>query len=408
VSRLDRWEERLRPAALPLGALVLLVVIVVLGVRALREPELGDTRFYREGARLFMEGENLYLLEPPFDRSRYNPNTGYTYPPPFAAVSVWMLALPYPAVRVLWLLAMSACMALSAWVAWKLAAQGRAPPRRPLLLAALTALLVGRFALNDLAHGQVNWLVTALLLGALLGAERERPLPAGVALGLALAIKPTSWLLLPFFLVARRDLRLVAACALTLVAVLALPGIRYGTDYPRLCGDWFLLMERFADENTVHPGNASLAAALARLGHGSHEDQVVRLLFSFSRAGVQPVARALAVTVVGAGFGWVCWKLPRARSGPAAVLVLGALLSPITWKAHLVVLILPAILLAWRASERLDRGSLALLSGLAALLLLPSRGLLGLGLLEAYGSLTLALLVLFVSLIGLRGELASE
>lgn len=314
-----------------------------------------------------------------------------------------MLLVPYPAARVAWLLAMAVCMVGSLRLTWRLISL-RAPPKRPDVVMLLAGLVIARFAVNDLAHGQVNWLISFLLLLAMLRAEEERPWHAGLFLGLALVIKPTAWLLVPFYALARRDLKLMSACALTGLVLLLLPGLRYGPSaYYEVCADWPRLMEFFTRQSAINPDNASLVGTLTRYGAGvGHKGHWEKILLSLPLPEAIRWARGLSLVLIGGLFALLCWRRGRSAQAPALVLVLGTLLSPVTWKAHLVLLLLPAAWLGKRLCERPTRGGWIGLSALLALLLLPSRGLLDLSALEDRGGLTAGILLL--GLLAVRGS----
>lgn len=363
---------------MPLAALVVLGVLLA---RVGRRPESGDTRFYRIGAERLAQGQPLYFLDPP-ETPGYRNATGYTYLPPWALLSEWMRWLSYPSVRVVWLLLMAAALLGVALALGRLAR----PPPRAWLAGGLTALLCCRFVLNDLAHGQVNALLTLLLLAALLGARGEpgpRRWAAGAALGLALTIKPTSWLLVPWLLLERRW-RVVAAALLTGLALLGLSALRYPAPLLPQIGEWLTLMPRFAQESVV-AHNASLAALLTRglraAGLGAE------LLPGRLLAGV--------LVVIGLGLSWRAREPEQPERGWGAVLILSALLSPVTWKAHLVVLLIPAWLIARELSAAPSRGRTLALLVATGCFLLPSRGVAGLGGLERLGALPLGLALLW-------------
>ncbi|RMG08243.1 MAG: DUF2029 domain-containing protein [Planctomycetota bacterium] len=390
----DRLEGLLRRAR-PLGAALLLAGVALLAARALRHPERGDTRFYREGARRYWAGENLYYFAPlGSPPTGIRNNTSFTYPPPFAALSGWMLALPYPAVRVVWLVLGVACAAASFALAWRLVA-ARAPPVRPHLAAVLCLGLLLRFAVNDLAHGQVNWLLVLLLLGGLHRAERGHSLAGGALVGAALSVKPTAWPLLALYAVGRRDLRFAGGALGCAGLLLGASLLRYGVHAPTLVRDWLALMQGFAELSAQSPGNASLPGLFARLGAGLPRGEERWILLGKLDPRVALAwARGATLLLVLPCLGWLCLRRGRRPRAPAAALVLGALASPVTWKAHLVVLVLP---LAWLCSDvarhpQRRRGWL-LLAALFAALVLPSRALLHSEALDAYGATTAGLLL---------------
>lgn len=433
LDRLEGWLQRLRWAAL----LATLILVGVLGYRATfrhNAPTRGDTRFYQRGAQRFWAGSSLYYFDEagPGEPASGRSTTAYTYLPPFAASLGWTARIPYVALRGLWLLA----SLLALWGALRVtrrlcgrAAPGPEPPdeapgsapgppegeegsgevrggvlRRPALWLGLLALLLGRFVVNDLGHGQVNAFLALMLGLGLLEVYRQRSLRGGALIGLALVIKPTSWLLLPWLAADRRWRGLGAAC-LTGAGALLLAGLVYPGDYLAQLREWFELMPRFANAVSARPDNASLAATIQRLLAGSVAADAPgpeRLLFRFELSWVQPVSRAAAGALVAAGLLAALWLRQRGRvSAPraaASVLALSALLSPVTWKAHFVVLLAPVAFLAWdlasgAASRR--RWGATLLT--AALFLLPSRGLGALGsVLEAWGGLSLGLLLIYL------------
>jgi hypothetical protein len=226
--------------------------------------------------------------------------------------------------------------------------------------------------------------VTLLLAAALLAAARERDARAGAALGAALAIKPTAWPVLAWWLVVERRWRAVAAALAVLTAlVLLVPLPRYGlAGTLALLASWVERMQGFAREEAAAPGSAALSATLLRLG-GVAQDQV--------SPSALLTSRALALLAGAAAFAALAPRRRASPAAPAALLALGALLSPVTWKAHLVVLLLPALFAARRLADdpAVPPRAWALWALTVALLTLPSEGLLRLGGLEETGSVAL-------------------
>jgi glycosyl transferase family 87 len=424
LDRLEGWLKALRWLAM-IASLILLGVLLYRATLREGAETRGDTRFYQRGAQRFWAGESLYTFDardsrPPAQRAA----TAYTYLPPFAAFLGWARAIPYLALRGLWLLASVLALWAALRASRRLAGLAPQPPpsanqeaseeaseaasaeplglARPWLWLGVLGLLLGRFVVNDLAHGQVNGLLALLLAAGLWEVYGERPLRGGVWIGLALVIKPTSWLLLPWLALDRRWRALSAACAVG-VATLLMAWALYPGDYLGQLREWFELMPRFAKAEGLRPYNASLASTFERLlvGSAPRGEELQPLLLSLERSWAQPLARALAGLCVLGGLLAAAWLVKRERvsasRAAASVLALSALLSPVTWKAHFVVLLAPVAFVACDlARGRAGRGRVAILALTAALILLPSRGLGALGSgLEAWGSLSLSLVLMF-------------
>lgn len=155
------------------------------------------------------------LLYPGF-RSFYP----YLYPPTFLLATWWLRFCGFAAAQLLWSLAGLACFL----------AAGLAFCRR---LPVLLALLVSPASLLTLVTGQTGYFTAALLLFGLAVLPR-RPILAGVAFGL-LTLKPQLGVLLPVFLLARRDWTAIAAAALTALGLIAASCLAFP---PALWGLW--------------------------------------------------------------------------------------------------------------------------------------------------------------------------
>lgn len=394
----DRAEHGLVRAR-PLWVVLLLALLVPLGVRgvedARRPAPRGDTRFYVRAAGNFLAGRPLY-------HDAYGRTTSYTYPPPFAAVCAWTVPLPYALVRVLWLVIMTGCAVGAAALALRWLREADPPATaRPHLLLALALAPTLRFGVNDLAHGQTNWLIALLVAATLLLLQRRRDLGAGACLGAALVIKPTAWPLLAWLAVTRRPRALGGVLLAALVAMLPV-ALRYGP--AGAVGEalaWLGAMPGFAELEALSADNASLASTLHRLLSGVkvHPDEGgghAPLLLAIDLAAARPWARAAAVLLVSIGFGWLAWRRRREPPALAALLPLAALLSPVTWKAHLVALLPATLVLARRLAEGPgDRRTWGVWAALVAWFTLPSRGLLDLSWAAAWGSTTAGLALLF-------------
>jgi hypothetical protein len=130
----------------------------------------------------------------------------YLYPPTLLLVTWWMRFCDFATAQLLWSLA-----GLVSFLA-----AGLAFCRNRLVLL---ALLVSPASLLSLVTGQNGYFTTALLLLGLTLLPR-RPVLAGIAFGL-LTLKPQLGVLLPFFLLARRDWAAMGTATVTALALIA-------------------------------------------------------------------------------------------------------------------------------------------------------------------------------------------
>ncbi len=381
------------------GMILLASMVYRVGFRR-RSAEKGDTRFYYRAAERFVAGRNLYRWE---EDEPTTPGgvTGYIYLPPFAALCTWMAALPYPAVRVVWLLLMAACMLASGRWALRQTDPGPAcahDQSRP-WVAVVLAICLGRFVINDFAHGQVNALTCWLVLAGLWQARQGHDRGAGILLACANLIKPTFGPLVLWFLLVDRRPRLLGWFAGVFGLALLLPGLRYGAAYAAMLLDWFEALRAFSVWAGAQLDNASLAGMFLRWLSGSSPTgdfavSYTPVLWALDPDRVRVWARLASVLVVAAVFAFLALRRRKAAHTPGALLVLCVLLSPVTWKAHLVVLMLPVACLGSALVRRRRRRDWIFLAGLICLFMLPARGLPGLSWWAAAGGLTVPLLLL--------------
>jgi Glycosyltransferase family 87 len=389
------WDHRDR--RLLAGWALGVVVCVLYAAHTAGRSNEGDLRVYYDTVARIDQGLDLYQARESDEPQRV---TGFIYPPPFAALFLPLTRLPFTWVRFVWCLAMG-LVALRCWhTAGVLIAGTRAPPprwRAP--LAVLGALVSLRFVLSDLGHGQVNLLVIGLTLEGLVLAERRREGLAGACLALAVAIKLTPAVLIAGFGLAGRW-RLVGAAAAWGLVWLAAPALVLGW------GTNLDLLARFVGPVTAHnaaahalvANNASLPGLIGRLGLGvaSPGQAAQRLVWSGDPQVVRVLSLGLAALVGGATLVLARLRLAPGRAAwCAAHLALMPLVSPVSWKPHLVALILPGFLAARRLGTP---GPRRLVLGAGLLLLAgSSRLFVGRALSDAlllWGGVTLALALL--------------
>jgi alpha-1,2-mannosyltransferase len=287
---------------------------------------LKDLLVYHGAGGTAGAGENLYAFRTTFAMP-------FTYPP-FAALIVEPLSrMPLGVAQTLWTVATLAAVVALAPVAL------RPVVDRIGLPLTVTALLLSSPVRSHLRFGQVGVFLVLLVALDLLHNRRWK----GWGLGLAIAIKLTPAVFLPWLAVSRKWKRLGGTLAWLVGAtvvglVLLWPS---ASDYMfRASRD----TTRFGANDI--PGNQSVRGMLLRLfgPDGAHNAERLWLL--------------AAVLLVAFGT-YQAWRCERAGNRLAAVGVLAALsvaVSPISWVHHLVWLTLPIAALAAAGRWRLVAG----------------------------------------------------
>ncbi len=314
------WGVVVRAArtAVPIGlaASSLLLYIAVLASAGHQ-----DLDAYLSAGRDLLAGRPLYdaFLHHPFPDPTLRP--AYIYPPIFAVLIAPLTWLPRVVAGWTWLLAMQAALALSITVV----VRSLNPP-----WAAGWVALVLTFTffplLVDVAQGQTNLLVLALLMLGVVGILRGQS-QAGAWLGVAAAIKITPLLLLGWLLFQRRW-RAAGFLALGFAGTTGLGLLVRPSDTVTFFGQVLPGLAR----GTAYYSNQSLTGVLGRL--------LTTNPYTNPWVAV-PWESALAVGAALALLSW--WAFNTRRLDPTAAafsfLPLLPLLSSVTWEHHLVVLL---------------------------------------------------------------------
>jgi hypothetical protein len=188
--------------------------------RTLRGPKgAADFEHFYEASKALATGTDIYAGD----------SQHYIYPPLLALLLRPLSMIPLSAAAGTWLLLNGGFLAAAAWVAARAAASRLGPFARDHLIA--QAAILGSLLLlievhSDLHLGQSDGLVLFALVLAL-NCLDDRPITAGVFLGLAGAVKYIALAYIPY-LVLRRRWRAAVSSAASWVGWMLLPSIAVG------------------------------------------------------------------------------------------------------------------------------------------------------------------------------------
>jgi len=253
---------------------------------------------------------------------------GFHYPPTFLFVAVALSMLSYATAYTVW--------ALGTFPAYLIAIRSIVGDRIGYLLAAAFPAVLANFTIGQ------NGFVTAGLIGGTLVLMRQRPIAAGVLLGL-LTFKPHLGLLFPIALIAGREWRVLVTATIAALAMAAASWLVFGAD------TW----QAFVG-NIGHTSQAFLS-------DGSADWRKLQTVFGLARSlgGTEPLAWSLQaiVTLAAAGAVAALWRSAVQFEIKAAALGTGLMLAtPYLYTYDLVALAVP---LAFLFRLGLTRGFLA-------------------------------------------------
>lgn len=324
-----------------------------------------DFHVFWQAGRDFLDGRPLYEQLPGARRFIY---------PPFAAMAFQVLAVAPLRVAAVGFHALSLLL-VGVVGLQSVRIAGRSLPglgrwRWPLALA-----FVGAFhlVLNNLKLNQVNLLVLALCLGGLLAELRGRSRMAALLLVVPTLVKLTPGIFLLWLLVRGRRRSLAAAAVLTPL-LLAAPLVQRGP--ARGVADYREYVESFLGEfargRVIRDvTNQGLAAAVHRATVPAEEPGqrtwvLVPLGAPAGAAATRAAPLAVLLALVAALALLARAQRPVGAHELAAVFLAMHLVSPITWKAHLVSLLFVFFVLLATPLAGLPRGGRWLVRGLGA------------------------------------------
>lgn len=225
--------------------LVALALVYILHIRK----DMSDFGVCYRGGERILKGETLY-----------RPSDGhlqFKYAPASALFFAGLAVLPFEAAKAVW-------YALSLVFIFGIARMGLnlLPPSslRREWIGALGFLVMAKFLAREIELGQVNLLILFLLAITATALRLDRPIPAGIAAGLSLFLKPYAFVVWPYFLLRRKGKALTAsigaACAGFLLPM-AVYGLSGGLSVHR---EWLSSLRLSSQDLLAAGDNASLSA----------------------------------------------------------------------------------------------------------------------------------------------------
>lgn len=294
-----------------------------------------DLQVYRNGARVWLDGGELYGPMPPV----FGIGLPFTYPPLAALFFAPLALMPLVLAEVLVLATSIAALGITLWL---VLARIRPELDRltvlPLVIAAVAAAGFLEPVRQTYGFGQINLvLMAAIALDCL---ARKPFWPRGMLIGIAVSVKliPAGYLL--YFLL-RKDWKAAGTLVVSAIGAVGLGFLLFPRDSVEY---WFRTL---ADTGRIGPpyfaGNQSIKGMAFRLGVSDSAATLIWITLSL-------VAIALAAV-------WM-QRLIEAGATVAALLVNAAavlLVSPVSWSHHWV-WVAPALVVAADAMVRVREG----------------------------------------------------
>ncbi len=214
--------------------IILLIFILFLLIFLIRvKNDMDDFEVnYKAGKRLKL-AETLYRFEDRHYMFKYLPSCAYLYLP--------LSFLPLDLAKGIWYFFIIFCTAALIRISYELVPSSKEKSK---CLMVIPPLILTKYFLRELDLGQINTLVTLvllLMLWLLQKSEKEKPrkkdIQAGLLWGLAVALKPYALIFFPYFVIKREWKSLISGVCFSGIAVLS-PSLYYGLE-----GNFIVLKE---------------------------------------------------------------------------------------------------------------------------------------------------------------------
>ena len=328
--------------------IVLVLISVIIGIFFLfqmSEKMIDFSVNYEAGKRLRW-GETLYRVEDEHYMFKYFP---------FAAVVYLPLSYLEPAAaKVIWYLFVAASFVCILYFSKKLLPETEI---KSWLLLGATFLILGRFFFRELYLGQINAVVTVLLLFMLRlqisdqeDGSKGRTIGSGMIWGLAVLLKPYAIIFFPYFLIKKKWTVVASGISLILIGFFV-PALYYGFK-----GNLIVFKEWI---NTLSRSTPGLF---------SSQDNVSIIAFFVKWTGNQSLSLVLAGCIIGILAGAVLILIIKGKhiNQPMVLegfllLLLIPLISPLGWD-YTFLMAAPGVLLLLNKFNRLPKKGKILLT----------------------------------------------
>src|SRR5215468_8199909 len=229
------------------------IYLAGLGISAVLRQQGDFNVYYRTGHRVLRR----VAIYPANDSDRF------LYAPIFAIGFAPFAMLPRRMAQAVWFLINGAGL-----IAFVLGARtmlfGRIRELSPITIA-IPIVLAARFIGNNIEHGQINLVVLALCVWAVVDAREARPMRSGLMLGRAVLIKPFAILVARYLLLRRKWPCLLWASA-AIVVLFVLPILVFGISGAlEQTSDYLRSVASMTDRYREMLTNQSAVSAIARL-----------------------------------------------------------------------------------------------------------------------------------------------
>ena len=236
-------------------AFVLFLLLFVLKVKN----EMVDFEVNYEAANRLRWGETLYRAADEHYQFKYMPFSSFLYLP--------LTLLPLPLAKTCWFFCIAAAMFLLVYLSNKIA--GIDPSFWPMVF--LPVLILGKYLLRELQLGQINSIVTVILLLMTMDLTKKKeagPLRKaiwpGISWGLATALKPYAFIFFPYFVIKKKWLSLVTGFGFLFLAFLA-PSLFYGLEGNIIVHqEWYSTLSKSTPNLLQTQDNVSLVAFFSK------------------------------------------------------------------------------------------------------------------------------------------------